>query len=174
MRGLPIYVILLIMVSCNNSNTINQLNKNDSAVRTTKSADVPKSDTAISTKKRDSINKINSANIETDKANTAKAYVSKDDSSISLTGNIRLDYRIFGYEKPDTSSKKQILFSVFTDDVEGNPFNCTYGAYYQTSDMNDMEIKYISTDGQFVKANILKGRGPQAIIFIDKRWIEFE
>ena len=72
-----------------------------------------------------------------------KATISKADSIISLTANIRRDPRIFGYQKPDINSKKMILLSVFTKDVEGNPFKCAYGSYYQTSNMKSMDIKFL-------------------------------
>ncbi len=124
--------------------------------------------------KADSVDKANSEAIIVDEDNVQKAIVSKSDSSISLTSNIRLDHRIFGYDKPDTSSKKIILLSVFTDDVEGNPFHCTYGSFYQTSDMNDMELKYASKEGQFIKATLLKIGIPVATVYINRKWIEFE
>jgi hypothetical protein len=112
--------------------------------------------------------------IATDAAHVQKAVVSESDSLIWLTANMKLDHRIFGYDKPDTSSKKMILISIFTDDVEGNPFNCPFGSYYQSSNMIDMELKYISTEGQFIKANIIRNDTVEGTVYIDKRWIEFE
>ena len=103
-----------------------------------------------------------------------KAIVSKSDSTIWLTANIRLDHRIFGYAKPDTNSRKMILLSVFTNDVKDNPFNCPYGSYYQTSEMDDMKMKFISKNGVYIKAAIIKNDSAAAIIYILKKWIEFE
>ena len=103
-----------------------------------------------------------------------KAIVSNSDSTILLTPNIRREHRIFGYAKPDTNSKKMILLSVFTKDVKGNPFNCPYGSYYQTSDMENMKIKFISKNGVFIKALIIKNNSAAATIYILKKWIEFE
>ena len=103
-----------------------------------------------------------------------KATVSKSDSIIDLVANIRRDHRIFGYIKPDTSSKKMVLLSVFTNDVEGNPFNCTYGSYYQTGDMKNIKIKFLSRNGVYIKAAIIKSDSALQIIYIPKKWIEFE
>ena len=103
-----------------------------------------------------------------------KAVVSKSDSIISITANIRRDYRIFGYKKPDTSSKKMILFSVFTNDVENNLFKCPYGSYYQTSSMQNMKIKFLNKKGLFIKAAIIKDNATSEIIYFLKKWIDFE
>lgn len=103
-----------------------------------------------------------------------KATVSKTDSTIDLTANMRFDHRIFGYSRPDTGSKKMILLSVFTNDVEGNPYNCTYGSYYQTSGMKNMKLKFISKNGGFIKAAIIKKDSRTAIIYILNKWIAFE
>lgn len=84
-----------------------------------------------------------------------KLIVQKNDSSLYLYGNIRKDYRTFGYEKPNVNSKKLILFSVFTNYVKNNPFGCSLGSYYQTSDMH-IELKFISIVGTFMKTIAIK------------------
>jgi hypothetical protein len=103
-----------------------------------------------------------------------KATVSKTDSIISLFANIRRDHRIFGYLKPDTASKKMILLSVFTSDVEGNPFKCLYGAYYQTGNMKNMDIKFLGNKGAFIKASVIKNDTTAGLIYILRKWINFE
>lgn len=103
-----------------------------------------------------------------------KALVLKSDSTISLTANIRLDYRIFGYSKPDTSSGKMILFSIFTSDVKGNPYKCPLGSYYQTPGREVMIIKSVGKNGEFVKAKILRRDSADVTVYFLKQWIEFE
>lgn len=103
-----------------------------------------------------------------------KATVSKKDSTIRLTANMKRDHRIFGYLKPDTNSKKMILISIFTNDVKGNPFNCPFGSYYQTSDMKGMIIKFVSKEGLFIKGKIVKKDSSGTQIYILEKWIEFE
>jgi len=67
-----------------------------------------------------------------------------------------------------------ILISVFSNEVEGNPFNCPLGSYYHSGSIEGMTLKYITTEGQFVKVKVNKTDGPQYVLYIDKKWTEFE
>jgi hypothetical protein len=103
-----------------------------------------------------------------------RAVISKRDSSFMVYNNIRADYRIIGYQLPDTSSKKMVLFSVFTADVENNPSRCPYGSYYGSPSNEELEIKYTGDQGKFVKAFINNDKGESATIYFPKKWVEFE
>lgn len=103
-----------------------------------------------------------------------KASVSLQDSSIYLQANMRLDHRFFGYAKPDLNSEKLLLFSIFTNDVEGNPFRCKLGAYYQTMSMDDIELKYVSSKGSFVEFIAIDKSGITTTVYFQKAWIVFE
>ena len=167
----------LLFVSCRNSNG-DKTNANTH----TDSFNLLKADTIPAGKKvtenatrPDSVNKTNSNTVATeDESYIQKATVSKSDSSIWLAANMKLDHRIFGYAKPDTTSRKMILISIFTNDVKGNPFKCLFGSYYETNGMADMELKYVSTEGHFVKANILKNNVIEGLVYFGKEWIKFE
>jgi hypothetical protein len=105
-----------------------------------------------------------------------KAYVDLQDTNrlIQLTANMRQDHRIFGYSKPDTQSERLLLLSVFTSDVENNPFGCKLGAYYDTSGMEEgLSLKYISTTGDFVQAVYLDKLKQSTTVFFEKKWIAF-
>ena len=104
-----------------------------------------------------------------------KAMINLSDSSLTVYGDIKADYRIFGYQKSDTNSRKMILFSVFTSDVEKNPYKCPFGAYYSSGAMQDTKIKYVRKAGAFVEAHLIKDTDikPTAI-YILKDWVEFE
>jgi hypothetical protein len=102
-----------------------------------------------------------------------KAQISKGDSSFFVYNNIRKDYRIFGYQRPDTNSKRLILFSVFTRDVENNPYKCTYGAYYGSLGMNSIQIKFVADKGSFIIADLIIERKNAAKLYFEKKWIEF-
>jgi len=110
---------------------------------------------------------------EIDEEFTQKATVNKNDSTIWIQVNMRLDHRIFGYEKPDVKSKKMILYSIFTDDVEGNPFQCPYGAYYDTTRYQDMILKFQENIGDFAKVKIITDEA-QHTVYFEKKWLEFE
>lgn len=104
-----------------------------------------------------------------------KAVIDLNDSSLTVYQNIRADYRIFGYQKPDTNAKKMILFSVFTSDVQDNPYKCPLGAYYYSGAMQDAKIKYVKNTGNFVEAHLIKENHILPTpIYILKDWVEFE
>ena len=124
----------------------------------------------------DSIDKVNNETVLASGDDITKAFVSlkEGDSTIYLTANIRKDHRIFGYAKPDTKSERLLLLSVFTNDVENNPFCCRLGAYYDTGGMDELTLKYNSTTGNFVKATATDKTNKSTTIYFEKKWIEFE
>jgi hypothetical protein len=63
---------------------------------------------------------------------------------------------------------------VFTNDIKNNPFGCKLGAYYQTSNMDDITLKYISTTGDFIKAEAIDKTNKSTTIYFEKKWVEFE
>ncbi|MBC8984959.1 hypothetical protein H9X96_04130 [Pedobacter sp. N36a] len=103
-----------------------------------------------------------------------KAIVYRRDSSLNIFGNIRADYRIFGYQKADTNSRKLLLVSVFTSDVKDNPYRCEYGAYYSSSDIENTRLKYVRKTGDFIEANLIKNGVILTPIFFQKNWVEFK
>ncbi len=99
--------------------------------------------------------------------------LSEGDSRLNLYANIRNDYRIFGYAQPDTDSEKLLLFSVFTDEVDGNPFDCKYGSYYSlgNSDQN-FHLTYKKSDKNFVVVNLNDSLGNNRNVYFEKKWID--
>jgi len=177
MTRLFCFLALLFLFSCSNSNADKKTATNISdTIKVSKTDTVPTAKEISSVSTRiDSIDKSNSSTIAADdKKYIQKAMVSKSDSLIWLTANMKLDHRIFGYEKPDTASRKMILISIFTNDVEGNPFKCPFGSYYQTSNMENIRLKYVSQQGQFIKANVINSDTIQGSVYIEKKWIEFD
>jgi hypothetical protein len=124
----------------------------------------------------DSIENANNKSVYESKDNLTKAFVllSYGDSTIHLTANIRKDHRIFGYAKPDINSEQLLLFSVFTSDVENNPFGCKLGAYYDTSSIREFTLKYTSQKGSFIQASATDTSGQSTVLYFDKKWIVFE
>lgn len=108
-----------------------------------------------------------------DEQNILKAEISKGDGSFTVFGDIKKDYRIFGYEQPDTNSKRLIVFSVFTRDVQGNPYKCDYDAFYATSSMKNSHITFKSVAGSFVKTELYTDGQKVADLYFEKKWIEF-
>ncbi len=100
-------------------------------------------------------------------------YMGKDDN-IWITANMKKDHRIFGYKNKDINSTKMILLSIFTNEVKNNPFDCKYGAYYETNGMNDFKLKYIATENNFLRIEIIKEGKFIDEVFMLKKWFEFE
>jgi len=103
-----------------------------------------------------------------------RAIISKTDSSFHVYSNIRADYRIIGYQFPVLTSKKLVLFSVFTTDVQDNPHRCTYGSYYGSPNQDELLIKYTGDAGSFVQAKISRDLEEASTVYFEKRWVEFE
>lgn len=110
---------------------------------------------------------------EIDSDNMEKAYIEKD-GSIWMTVNMKKDHRIFGYKEKNIYSMKMILFSIFTNEVKNNPFDCKYGAYYDTNGMGDLNLRYIGSEDDFLRIAILKEGKTIDEVYMLKKWFEFE
>ncbi|WP_313183174.1 hypothetical protein [Sphingobacterium siyangense] len=128
--------------------------------------------------KLDSIDHANAQSVlESDEVTKAYVKLTAKDSIIRLHSNIRIDHRFFGYEQADTQAKKLLLFSIFTNDVEHNPFQLKLGAYYDTSglDSKGSKLKYVDTKGDFVQAKFIDSTDiPVCTIYFEKKWVEIE
>ncbi|RZL34336.1 MAG: hypothetical protein EOO96_10145 [Pedobacter sp.] len=176
MRNFAIAVILIVLTGCRNtSNETNEKNIPDTIKTKADGVALTKQDSIPVKKivKKDTIR--NYKDTQMSEEFFQKAIIDLSDSSLTVYQNIRADYRIFGYQLPDTNSRKMIFFSVFTPDVENNPYNCPYGSYYYSGAMQDTQIKYIKNSGAFVKTHLIKDKNTLlATIYFLKDWIQFE
>lgn len=101
-----------------------------------------------------------------------KAYITKK-GQVGLVANMHRDHRIFGYEEKDIHSKKLLLLSIFTNEVEHNPFDCKYGAYYQTSSMEGLELRYLSSEDEFLKMALISAGRTIATLYMLAECFEF-
>lgn len=155
---------------------------NDAKPGTTEKAE--KFDTVVVNKNRfavfnskinlDSIETVNNASVKASGNNITKVAVSKQDSSISIAANIRLDHRIFGYKDPDIKSERLLLLSVFTTDVKNNPFGCKLGSYYDTRGMENMKLTYLKTLDDFIEVAAIDSSNRMTKFYFEKKWVEFE
>lgn len=122
---------------------------------------------------RDTVKKQETATPEINEEAIQRAVISKRDSSFQVYNNIRADYRIVGYQSPDTNSRKMVLFSIFTSDVKDNPYQCPYGSYYGSPNPEELVIKYTGDIGAFIKADI-GSNGKRATVYFEKKWVEFD
>lgn len=122
----------------------------------------------------DSIEYQNSKIILESGDNVNKAIISKDDSSITITWSKYCDHRIIGFAEPNTKSERLLLLSIFTDDVHNNPFGYKLGSFYQTSDMDNLNLKFIGIDGDFIKALAIDSLKKTTALYFERKWMEFE
>jgi hypothetical protein len=120
----------------------------------------------------DSIQKTNTDKIEATGTVVNKLLVSTSDSLVWIPEDNHLEHRIFGYEKPSTASRKLILISCFTSDVENNPFALPLGAYYTLDERH--KLKYQKSELGFSKAKFIINGKEIADVYFEKKWIEFE
>ncbi len=120
----------------------------------------------------DSIENTNNKKIEIAGNQINKLIISRKDSLLWITSSKYLDHRIFGYEKPNLNSKKMILISCFTADVENNPFELPLGAYYEL-DINH-KAKFLKNEGEFIVTKFILHEKDLANVYFEKKWIEFE
>jgi len=177
---LPIITLLLSACIHKDSNTHKKLRDTTNTVVVDTSKPAPKPVLKPAPKKEftsrlDSIEKTNNASVIASGDDVTKAYVylHGGDSTINLTAYMRKDHRFFGYAAPDVTSERLILFSIFTDDVQNNPFGCKLGAYYETR-MDSLTLKYVSTKGNFVKAKAFDKAKQSTTVYFEKKWIDFE
>ncbi|PIB36092.1 hypothetical protein BFP72_12150 [Reichenbachiella sp. 5M10] len=114
-----------------------------------------------------------SPTLTTDTAET-QAVIEKMDSTVWLMSKIGNDHRIFGYQSPDSTSKKMIVFSAYTEDVEGNPHHCAYGSYYDMSDLKNMKLKWIDDQGGYSQVAIYRDGTEQGVIYIQSHLLKQE
>lgn len=103
-----------------------------------------------------------------------KAYISPADSSFFLMANIRADHRLIGYEKPDTLSNELILFSIFTNDVENNPFEYPLGAYYDSYGLENLALKYVGMKDGYFQIEATDSNNNTTELYFEKKWVTFE
>jgi hypothetical protein len=106
--------------------------------------------------------------------NRAFVLLESGDSTIFLHSDMQMDHRFFGYASPSLQAERLILFSIFTNDVENNPFECRLGAYYQTGGMQGYKLKYIGLEDDFVKAVAIGQDGTRTTLYFEKKWISLE
>jgi hypothetical protein len=171
--------LTLLVSACGQTNSNpNPGNKSIEAVET---KETHSTDSKESTKptfglaQLDSIDKVHNEIVDDSGNHITQAfvYLKGGDSTITLSADILLTHRIFGYAKPDIKSERLLLLSVFTNDVQNNSFGCKLGAYYDTGGMDDLTLKYNSTSGDFIKATATDKANNSTTIYFEKKWIEF-
>ena len=79
------------------------------------------------------------------------------------------EFRFYGYQFPNETTKKMICFSSDRYDVAGNIANCPLGSYFNTGGMKVGDrIVYLGKVGNYGKMNYVTGSGQKTVIYIQK------
>jgi len=119
----------------------------------------------------DSIEKANTQSILDSGENISKVYVDTETDEFAFWSDMDKDHRFYGYEKPDVTSKKLILFSIFTNDVDGNPFEMPLGSYYDTRGLEPNKISYYDKDGDFISTEFEDVQGKVTKVYFESKWV---
>ncbi|NML23194.1 hypothetical protein HHL16_20115 [Pseudoflavitalea sp. G-6-1-2] len=173
----------VLIAACNNAETKPESVAKDSVAKTPSTPAITPSDTTLhpdplikEVTTLDSIEAANNKSVLASGDDVTKAWVnlSKGDSAIHLQANIRKDHRFYGYAQPDTRAQRLILFSIFTNDVQDNPFKLRLGAYYSIESPDSLTVKYLAADKKFVKTVITDKTNNTSVVYFEKKWIDIE
>ncbi|RZK20204.1 MAG: hypothetical protein EOO86_05285 [Pedobacter sp.] len=167
---------MVVLVACRNENK--QIKKGDKSVKQIEKKLLSDSNQKATDKANLGVEKQEERSLTTlneDALNKIYIPLKSGDSSFYLHADIKSDHRIFGYAQPNTNSEKMILFSVFTNEVQNNPFKCKYGAYYEINKGNqNFSLKYNGKKNEFIVAELTDSLNKKRDIYFEKKWIEIE
>lgn len=96
-------------------------------------------------------------------------HVDKRTTEFYVVSDLKIDYRVFGYQFASEAAPKMICFSSHAGDVAANYNNCPLGSYYDTGKMKiGDKIEYLGMYGPFGKMNYISGSGKKTIFFLPK------
>lgn len=165
-------LIFLIWLSCKNDDKQNSGATNEKKTRTIKNR--PQKVSQIK-HQNDSAKEVYLEPLNEEALNHISIPLSRGDSALYLTANMRADHRIFGYSEPNTRSEKLLLFSIFTNEVEKNPFRCKYGSYYDIGNYSQsFSLKYKSKENNFIKVQLTDSLLHKTNVYFEKKWVDIE
>jgi hypothetical protein len=95
--------------------------------------------------------------------------VDKKTKEFFIVTNPKAEYRIFGYQFPNNTTKKMICFSTYSYDVRDNLNKCPLGSYFDTGSMKEGDkIVYLGLVGSFAKMNYISGSGKKTLFYMPK------
>ena len=97
------------------------------------------------------------------------AHVDKKTKEFFVASNPKADYKIFGYEYPNITTRKMVCFSSYTYDVGDNLNKCPLGAYFDSGKMKEGDrIIYMGKAGSFSKMMFISGSGKKTTFYFPK------
>jgi hypothetical protein len=100
-----------------------------------------------------------------------KAQIDKKSKEFTInpSADPKAEYKIFGYQYPNSSTKLMICFSSYRYDVTENVNKCPLGAYFDSGRMKEGDrIVYLGNVGTFGKMNFISANGQKTLFYIPK------
>ena len=100
-----------------------------------------------------------------------KAQIDKKSKEFTINpgSDPKAEYKIFGYQFANTSTKLMICFSSYRYDVTENVNKCPLGAYFDSGRMKEGDrIVYLGNVGTFGKMNFISATGTKTLFYIPK------
>src|SRR5664279_3305728 len=100
-----------------------------------------------------------------------KAQIDKKSKEFTINSGSdpKAEYKIFGYQYPNPTTKLMICFSSYTYDVTENVNKCPLGAYFDSGRMKEGDrIIYLGNVGSFGKMNFISAVGVKTIFYVPK------
>lgn len=95
--------------------------------------------------------------------------VDKKTKEFSVAPDQKVDFRVYGYQYPNNTTRKMICFSSNANDVRDNFSNCPLGSYFDTDKMKTGDkILFLGAIGSFGKMNFVAGNGAKTIFYLPK------
>lgn len=96
-------------------------------------------------------------------------HVDKRTKEFYIVSDLKMDYRVFGYQFASNATPKMICFSSHAGDVAANYNNCPLGSYYDTGKLKlGDRIVYLGSYGSFGKMSFISGSGKKTIFYLPK------
>ena len=96
-------------------------------------------------------------------------HVDKKTKEFFVPSDLKIEYRVFGYQVANNTTQKMICFSSQTGDTKDNYNRCPLGAYFDTGKMKPGDhIFYLGTIGNFAKMNFVSAGGKKTIFYFPK------
>ena len=97
------------------------------------------------------------------------AHVDKKTKEFFVSSNPKAEFKIFGYEYPNVTTRKMICFSSYTYDVGANINNCPLGSYFDSGKMKEGDrIRLFRQSRSFSKMMFTSGSGKKTIFYFPK------
>jgi hypothetical protein len=100
-----------------------------------------------------------------------KAQIDKKSKEFTINpaSDPKAEYKIFGYQYPNPTTKLMICFSSYRYDVTENVNKCPLGAYFDSGRMKEGDrIVYLGNVGTFGKMNFISANGTKTLFYIPK------